>query len=1343
MAGSKQSSIRRVASAVMTMVLVVSGFVVLSATSAGAALDRLSITKSGPSQVGVGQRITYTITVSNTVGSRVDEVYLTDQVGFLTGANGTNPTGGTNQLELTTSSSTGRSGTCAQDGNLVRCDKGTMRGFETWTVTISGINEAPNGTVINNTAFVGSTKSAQEPKASNTISTRVDSRLNEPQPDLALGLKGPSTTPPSHDIVYTATINNLGGLKASDVVVTITMPSAVTFLVAEATNLFTCPAPVPSGDGATQTMTCTGGAINDGQNATVQVGVQAPASYSTPVRVTAAVDPYDAIFELDEQNNFAQITTEDPLKSQAIDQLYLEKTDAADPIAPGEQLVYSIRLENKSGSRADYVEVIDGTQGLQASSVTATAQMFNAPKNAVPMTCSVNAPTVSCTTTRFAPGAWVEITIKGTVIAMPGSSILNVAMVNGNINNTGYTSTAATITTVKPSIDLTVTQHRTLPAQPTPVRAADRFDYTITVGNSGLYDANNVIVRQPLPAGWDTSTTKDDVVFDVGTIGTVGSPPVAGHGFSASASGTTCGVDASNVLTCTIPTVRGSKTSGNPGGSTETITLFLIAPHAVGPITSTVTVDPTNIIPENFEDNNTTTTTTPILTGIDLIVSKTDTPDPVARNGTLRYTVTVSNVGTQDASGVVIRDVLPEGAVFRTAADTSPFHNFTCRQDGVNAVLCEGGRINGTYSGSLTQPVDKAVIVIDVFAPDEPDGTGIYHNEVRVDPFDAIAEKDETNNLHLETTTVENTHTGAGMYKELYIEKLDETSGDVAEGGKPYATNGVLDYDLVVGNFGSAAVGATDNLVVRISLPAGSRYRGAYDLAGAGQGAFTCAYLSSTHQVECSGGTVNSLSTRALRIRTFAPNDQGDALIQAVVDPDNRVLEADEGNNSADERTVIKAGEITDVQGTYIDLKVHDIVDSEDPVGTSGTLDYDVTVKNPGSADAFDVLFTATLPNGAVFRDATDAAVGTGAFTCGAVDLVVTCRGGRINAGAARTVKIRVFAPDTPTSSTVQHQMRVIVDPANTIPEGHEGNNEATEITKVTIGGPGGYIDLTVTGTSAIKETDSTTSQAVIPGGQITYTMVVKNSGTDDAINVAFRNWLPAGMQFVSATSDSADGNFFTCGQANGVIDCTGGYVRGTHSNSGSPGQRTITIVAKAPMVPDLQITNQAKVDPGEVIPEQSEINNGAQVINQVKSIVDLKVEMQPGTTSSSGDPGTWTLRGFIDTVEANSRASNVVLVANFSAGTIHINTATPDRTDWSCQVFENPVNQVRCVGPLSSSNHEIKVSVNYFRTSSQAINSFAEIDPEEDTTDSIIGRVVEHNDAGNAEDNNAATASD
>jgi hypothetical protein len=248
----------------------------------------------------------------------------------------------------------------------------------------------------------------------------------------------------------------------------------------------------------------------------------------------------------------------------------------------------------------------------------------------------------------------------------------------------------------------------------------------------------------------------------------------------------------------------------------------------------------------------------------------------------------------------------------------------------------------------------------------------------------------------------------------------------------------------------------------------------------------------------------------------------------------------------------------------------------------------------------------------------------------------------------------------------------------------------------------------------------------------VTYKVKVWNDGTDDSFNVEVRNALPAGMTFVSATPDDAASNFI-CQQAGGVITCTGGYLPGTNNGTVAVTERFITVKARAPMEHNLDIVNQAFVDPQNAIAEQSEVNNVSQAANVVKSIVDLQVTMNAGSAGSSGDEGHWTFTAKNTITEANSRAGNVVVVANFSAGSIQIDTnVTTSDAGWVCEVFENPVNQVRCVGNFDADTTSVDFDVHYFQTSDDDIHGFVEIDPEDDTTDGIVGRIVEEDETNN-----------
>ena len=77
-----------------------------------------------PDPVASGAQLTYTITIVNTGGAKIDNVVLSDQL------NGVGGIGVPPQLVLTSTR-----GSCTQSVDLVTCNAGTIEGGGTWTVT--------------------------------------------------------------------------------------------------------------------------------------------------------------------------------------------------------------------------------------------------------------------------------------------------------------------------------------------------------------------------------------------------------------------------------------------------------------------------------------------------------------------------------------------------------------------------------------------------------------------------------------------------------------------------------------------------------------------------------------------------------------------------------------------------------------------------------------------------------------------------------------------------------------------------------------------------------------------------------------------------------------------------------------------------------------------------------------------------------------------------------------------------------------------------------------------------------------------------------------------------------
>lgn len=1265
-----KTNARRITSVLAAGALLATGLTGLQGARADLESPITVTQTASPSPVASGSELTYTIDITNTGGSQADEVVFTDQVAGMTG------------IILTSTV-----GACTEEEGLVRCEAGSLAGFQPWRVTIRGVVTASNGTTLNNTASVTGTRSSQTFSAASTVATIVNTPAAGPLADLRVSVSAPATAGPEvSGTTVTLTVNNTGTANATDVTVVETMPGGWAFESWSATSLFSCAHNAG-------TVTCTGGAVNAGANATItlklKTGDLSPQPNGGPPYDdnTAVVDPYDVIPELNELNNTGSARTIVAAPAQPAG-LTITKDDSPDPLRPADLLTYTIVVKNTAATRADSVKVTDGTQGLDAASVVATASIgtTNVP-------CTVAASEVVCTrknpTLRLEPNQVMNMTVTGKVVAGPGAIIRNTATVNGNIKNKGQTATATTVTSVRPGVDLTITQRAVTPAghvhNGAGFRAHDFYDYKIVVGNSGLDDATNVRVREPLPVG----------------VQYLGFTDLTGGGFN-------CSVDTSNVVDCVGGTVAGVNSSATPGGTVESIVLHLVTPNRIGPISATATVDPANAIFEGDETNNTVTTATNVITGIDLTVMKTGT-NPVAPSGTLVYTVTISNIGTQDTTGVVLRDTLPAGVRFREAVG-DPTHNFTCSHDGSatgGTIDCVGGILRGTDHHTL--PVDVATVTITLFAPSQP---GFIKNQVRVDPLSAIPEIDETNNINTYTSEVRIPETpapGPGGYSAYHSFTITKTHTP-----DPVAPAGTLVSTITVKNHGTDAAFGVDVLDF---LPEGSEFRSADDTAP-GPGAFSCTEADGV--VRCVDGTLDGTSgqtqaagddTRSITVTVFAPRQPGAYTNQAVVDPGDEFPEANETDNSALDTTNVAIGG----GGTYRELGLTKTQTS--PAGNvapSGILEWNLEATNTGTDAAFGVTVRDILPAGTTFRSAADTSgAGTGAFTCSESGGTVDCVGGTLDGtanqtpgGQSRTIKVSVFA-QAQTGSYTNH---AFIDPSDSIAEADETNNEALANYRVALGGGGSFIDLT------IDKTDS--PDPVEPLSVVTYDLKVRNEGIADAFNVKVKDFLPENATFVSAKDSATGAGAFSCSQAGGVVTCTGGYLAPS-------GERHLTVKVTAPNQHNVVLVNNAAIDPDNAIAEASEINNTDTTETTVTSLIDLQPSVNVSSLSSAAESDIT----FTVTNNGTSTANAPVVVTDLPVGVIPLNVSGPDAT-WSCQITENPISQVTCTGSTLAGGATATFTIHVYTTAQgETVTATTRVDP--------ANTIAEYN-----ETNNTAQAS-
>jgi uncharacterized repeat protein (TIGR01451 family) len=1205
--------------------------------------------------VSSGSQLTYTIDVTNAGGDITQDTVLNTQISGMTG------------LVLTSNV-----GSCTQTDNQVTCHAGILAGQQSWRVTIRGTVTAPNGSTLFNGVTVTGNHESSGYETSVYSTVLVSNTSPSPKPDLSVSIQGPATIADESNVVYQLTVNNSGNSNAVDVTVIDTLPDGTSFASVTANSLFSC---VPL---APRTVQCTGGRVNAGANATISI----TAAVGNPddgnqMKNTAVVDPYDFIAEADELNNTGSLVSVNGTQA-AQTGLTIVKTGSPDVLRPGDQITYTLLVTNTAATRADNIATTDVTQGLDAASITATTTKG---------VCTVTAPKVTCTqkspTLRLEAGQSLSITIKGTVTSPAGTLITNMATTTGVIKNKASTNTSRTTTTVKPGVDLSVVQQANTnhldaddtPGATDPFRAWDHFQYDVSIGNSGLDDAADVLVREVVAPGVKfLGDDRADVMCD--QPNGIGTP-----------------------IVCTVPLVQGANSSGVPFGTFEFLTLHVVSPPTPGTIDATVTVDPANAIFESDETNNSWSVSTPVVTGVDLTVSKSS-ETPIAPSGTLTYTIKVSNIGTQDSTGITVKDTLPAGTRFRSVQDDpADPHNFTCSHDGSATggdVTCVGGRLRGTHDHNLAP--DVATITLVVFAPAQP---GFVRNQVRVDPANEIAELLEDNNINTFRTEIK---IEGGLHP---FHEFDITKTQVSPAGT-VAPNGIVVYDLVVTNHGSDVA---FDVTVQDIMPSGFTFRYAVD-DNPGTGDFQC--NESSGVITCGGGTLDGDqnqtaqagdSTRTIHVSLFTAGQPGDYTNKALVDPDNTHPEADETDNSAQAITTVALGG----GGRYKDLQVDSSQTA--PAGDvvpSGTLQYRLDVTNSGTAVAFNVKVRDTLPDGATFRSAVDSAPGAGAFECSAAGIVVTCTGGTLDGSAGpdetsspstRSIVIEAFAPTEPGD----YVNTAMVDPDDAIAENDELNNTDTTITKVRLSGGGNFRDLVV-------EKPTTATPEPKPGQEYSYEVKVKNTGTNPAYNVVTRHVLEDGATFVNASGT----NDFTCSIASNVLTCDGGVVDGSSDLDPTfDSTATFTITVRAPARHAYTYSLISRADPANAIPEANEANNSNSLAVTVKSQVDLTIDIT-GVTGTQGNAGAVE---FSVKAGGAAGATDVYAEIELPVGVIPQNMSLV-HPGWSCQIEENPINKVTCHGDLDP-GEEAKFKVDTFVTATSTTAN-AYVDPDDTVVETV-----------------------
>ncbi len=597
----------------------------------------------------------------------------------------------------------GSQGTCAlgAGSNGVTCALGVLAAGAVATVTFP-VQVSPTCTeVLSNTAVVSSY--VPDPVPANNAST-THSDIGG---DLALHKSGaPDPVHAGGRLTYTLSITNR---SASTVVrplpsVTVTNASNVSIAVGSATaNPYPTTIAVSGVPGALVKTAVTLHSISHDTPQDLDVLLVGPSGQTLILMSDAgwhpAISNVTLTFDDDAPGYLPLSTKPSPGSYKPTDYAGAEGPDVFPAPAPGGPYGNALSVFDGSDPNGDWrLYIVDDYPDIDGGNIAggwslhlwtaSTATVVDTLPEGVafvsaPPGCAESGGVLTCTLGILGQGDSVELPIVVTTPLTAGV-ITNTATVIGLLPDLTPADNTATATTRIAAADLAVSKR----AWPDPVVAGGWLTYTFVITNHGPDASTDVLLTDALPPA----------------VMPADPPYVA-------ASQGTCNVN-DNVLRCDLGEL------GANAVATATLRVRVDEAHT-GPVTNTAHVsgDMTDL----FLDNNQATQSTPV-GEIDLLLSKTVTPQVWLDGAVVTYTVRLTNDGPAAAQHIVVHDSLPGPVTFGgyTATvgvytETTGVWRIGALAAGSNATLTltgavgtgrPGERITNTAALSESQPAD-------------------------------------------------------------------------------------------------------------------------------------------------------------------------------------------------------------------------------------------------------------------------------------------------------------------------------------------------------------------------------------------------------------------------------------------------------------------------------------------------------------------------------------------------------------------------------------------------------------------------------------------------------------
>ena len=661
--------------------------------------------------------------------------------------------------------------------------------------------------------------------------------------DLAVTKTTSNVTPNvGESITYTITLTNNGTATATGVELTDTLPTNVSYVSASAAS------------GTTFTPTSTGGvwavpSIAPGEKRILTITVTAT---SAELKYNTVAITKSDIYDPNEGNNTAKTPT-DP---NWADLVVAKTVDNPRPNV-SDTVTFTVTLENLGPDTAASVVVADAVAGLTGLQID----------SATPSVGSYDSSTGDWTVGSVLSGAVETLTIVATVLTPASGPALpqtNTATATSDTTdpNPGNNTDSATATPLQ--ADLAVFK---IVSDPTP-NIGDTITFAIGVANYGPDTATEVVVKDSLPTGvtfvsYQASQgtyVSGTGVWTVGTVTTSDFPVL--------------------IITATVD----RPVSGTPAA-----------------VTNTATVKGKEYDP-NPDNNTDTVTETPQYA--DLAVDKQVSDATPNVGDTITYTITLTNLGADTATGVTLLDQVPAGLQFVSAQPSQGTYT-------AGTGIWDVGTVDTVYARTLT--IQAIVLPPSSGAPQPQTNTASVSTSDQYDP-------DPNNNTDSVTETPK--------YADLEVEKVvDDARPNVGD---------TITFTVTLSNLGKDT--ATD-VTIADTLPSGLAFLSATPAQGSydeGTGIWDVGSLASSGQT--------TLTITALVVSGAAQTNVASVASANEFDPDKT-------NNKAEVTETPLSAELSVTKGVV----------SATPI-LGDTVTYTIIVHNAGPDAAVNTIASDVFP---------------------------------------------------------------------------------------------------------------------------------------------------------------------------------------------------------------------------------------------------------------------------------------------------------------------------------------------------------------------------------------------